>query len=99
VPIIVGNLVEAPIGILADRGWRRRLILSGGAGFALAMAVIAGARWYWMLLAGFALFYPASGAFVSLAQASLMDFDPTRRQSNMARWNFAGRSARSSDPL
>lgn len=90
VPIIVGNLVEAPMGILADRGWRRRLILSGGVGFALALALIAGAQWYWMLLAGFVLFYPASGAFVSLAQASLIDFDPTRHEQHMARWNFAG---------
>lgn len=89
-PIILGNLVEAPLGILADRGWRRRLILTGGALFVLSLATIAGAQAFWMLLGGFVLFYPASGAFVSLAQASLMDLDPARHEANMARWNFVG---------
>jgi FSR family fosmidomycin resistance protein-like MFS transporter len=36
------------------------------------------------------LFYPASGAFVSLSQATLMDFAPNRHEQNMARWTFAG---------
>ena len=43
-----------------------------------------------MLLAAFTLFSPASGAFVSLAQATLADVDPTRLEQNMARWTFAG---------
>jgi FSR family fosmidomycin resistance protein-like MFS transporter len=34
--------------------------------------------------------YPASGAFVGLSQASLMDTDPKRRDQQMARWAFAG---------
>jgi len=33
---------------------------------------------------------PATGAFVSLAQATLMDADPPRRVRNMARWTLAG---------
>jgi FSR family fosmidomycin resistance protein-like MFS transporter len=37
-----------------------------------------------------AVFNPASGAFVGLSQASLMDADPARREQNMARWVFAG---------
>jgi FSR family fosmidomycin resistance protein-like MFS transporter len=36
------------------------------------------------------LFNPASGAFVSLSQAALMDSAPARREQNMARWAFAG---------
>ena len=90
VPIIVGNLVEAPLGILADRGLRRRLILAGGAGFVLSLLLVLTAQTFWALLAGFTLFYPSSGAFVSLAQASLMDLDAARHEANMARWNFAG---------
>ena len=43
-----------------------------------------------MLLVAFALLYPASGAFVSLSQASLMDLEPERREHNMARWTVAG---------
>jgi FSR family fosmidomycin resistance protein-like MFS transporter len=34
--------------------------------------------------------YPASGAFVSLSQASLMDLQPQRHEVNMARWTLAG---------
>jgi MFS transporter, FSR family, fosmidomycin resistance protein len=45
---------------------------------------------WWILLLGFSLLYPASGAFVSLSQASLMDLQPERREHNMARWTFAG---------
>jgi FSR family fosmidomycin resistance protein-like MFS transporter len=36
------------------------------------------------------LFYPASGSFVSLSQATLMDIEPTRHEQNMARWTLAG---------
>jgi FSR family fosmidomycin resistance protein-like MFS transporter len=43
-----------------------------------------------ILLAGSILFNPASGAFVSLSQASLMDLEPDRHEQNMARWTFAG---------
>jgi FSR family fosmidomycin resistance protein-like MFS transporter len=42
------------------------------------------------LLISFIIFYPASGAFVSLSQATLMDTDPARHEQNMARWTFAG---------
>jgi FSR family fosmidomycin resistance protein-like MFS transporter len=38
----------------------------------------------------FILLYPASGAFVSLSQAALMDAEPDRHEQNMARWTLAG---------
>jgi MFS transporter, FSR family, fosmidomycin resistance protein len=37
-----------------------------------------------------AVLYPASGAFVALSQADLMDADTARREQNMARWNLVG---------
>ncbi len=46
-----------------------------------------------VVLAGgvvFALFSPASGAFVSFSQATLMDLQPARREQAMAQWTFAG---------
>lgn len=43
-----------------------------------------------MLLAALVLGNPATGAFVSLAQATLMDADPDQRVRNMARWTLAG---------
>jgi FSR family fosmidomycin resistance protein-like MFS transporter len=37
-----------------------------------------------------ALLYPASGAFVSLSQAALMDAAPAQQERNMLRWTVAG---------
>lgn len=65
-------------------------MLGGGVCFALALGLAAGAPSFWVLLVAFSLLYPASGAFVSLSQATLMDLEPERREHNMARWTFAG---------
>jgi MFS transporter, FSR family, fosmidomycin resistance protein len=71
--------------------WRRRvLVIGGGLCFALALALAAVAPSFWTLLVAFSLLYPASGAFVSLSQAALMDHEPDRREHNMARWTLAG---------
>jgi MFS transporter, FSR family, fosmidomycin resistance protein len=86
----VSLVVEPVLGVVAVT-WRRRvLIVAGGAGFALALALAARAPSFWVLLLSFGLLYPASGAFVSLSQASLMDLEPERREHNMARWTLAG---------
>ncbi len=83
-------MVEPVLGVVAVT-WRRRvLVLAGGTGFALALALAAGAPSFWVLLVAFSLLYPASGAFVSLSQASLMDLEPEQRVHNMARWTLAG---------
>ena len=76
---------------MASVTWRRGvLVLGGGLVFAAALALTAAAPTFWVLLAAFALLYPASGAFVSLSQAALMDLQPERREHNMTRWTFAG---------
>jgi FSR family fosmidomycin resistance protein-like MFS transporter len=90
VPALVGNLIEIPFGLLADRGHRRRLVLGGGIVFTAALVAVAGAPTYAVLLAAFVLYYPASGAFVSLSQAILVDTDPGRGEALMARWTLAG---------
>ena len=90
VPSLVSLVVEPALG-LASVTWRRRvLVLGGGVCFALALGLAAGAPSFWILLVAFSLLYPASGAFVSLSQAALMDLEPGRREHNMARWTFAG---------
>ena len=33
IPAVVGNLIEVPFGVLADRGLRRRLVLGGAVAF------------------------------------------------------------------
>jgi FSR family fosmidomycin resistance protein-like MFS transporter len=80
--------------------WRRRLLaLGGGICFAAALLFAAGAPSFWGLLAAFSVLYPASGAFVSLSQASLMDREPEQRELNMARWTLAGAAGAVAGPL
>jgi FSR family fosmidomycin resistance protein-like MFS transporter len=66
------------------------VIVTGGLVFA-ASAALGAASWsFWPLLAALVVGNPASGAFVSLAQATLMDAEPAQRVRNMARWTLAG---------
>jgi MFS transporter, FSR family, fosmidomycin resistance protein len=65
-------------------------MVAGGLGFAASAALTAAAGGFWLLLAALVLGNPATGAFVSLAQATLMDADPPQRVRNMARWTLAG---------
>jgi FSR family fosmidomycin resistance protein-like MFS transporter len=90
VPGLFSSIVEPFLGILGDVWRRRLLILGGGFCFVLALLLTSLSASFLLLLLSFTLFYPASGAFVSLSQASLMDRDPARHDHNMARWTFAG---------
>jgi FSR family fosmidomycin resistance protein-like MFS transporter len=90
-PVLIGSLLELPVGALAGQGRRRhRIILAGGAVFLAALLGTVLAWSFAGLLISFIVFYPASGAFVSLTQASLMDADPGRQDQHMARWTLAG---------
>jgi len=89
-PGLLASFIEPFIGILGDIWKRRALILGGGAFFVLALILTATSQNFALLLLSFILFYPSSGAFVSLSQASLMDSAPERHEQNMARWTFAG---------
>jgi FSR family fosmidomycin resistance protein-like MFS transporter len=90
IPGIVSGIVEPFLGILGDIWKRRSLILGGGVIFTLALLIVATSQSFWGLLLAFILMYPASGAFVSLSQAALMDADTDRHEQNMARWTLAG---------
>ncbi|MBK9749096.1 MAG: MFS transporter [Chloroflexi bacterium] len=90
IPGLVAMVIEPLFGLIADGKARRRLILGGGVGFVAALALTGFSTDFLMLIFAFCLFYPSSGAFVSLSQAALMDTDPTRHEQNMARWTFAG---------
>lgn len=90
VPGLVGSALDPLIGAAGDTRFRRALVTAGGAAFAGAAALVAGAPEFWALLAALVVANPASGAFVSLAQATLMDLAPSERERNMARWTLAG---------
>ncbi len=89
-PGIIGNFIEPEIFILSDL-WRKRIIiLAGGFFFALSLCLVALSHSAGVLLVALIIFSPASGAFVSLSQAVLMDSDPSQHEPSMARWTFAG---------
>ena len=88
------------MGVLAGQGRRRRLvILGGGIVFVFTLLAVASARSFAVLLAAFVAFYPASGAFVSLTQAEIMDAQPVRQAQVMARWDLAGAAGAVAGPL
>jgi MFS transporter, FSR family, fosmidomycin resistance protein len=99
-PLLLGSIMELPLGVLAGHGRRRRrAVLLGGAALILTLVGAAAARSFTGLLAAFVLFFPASGAFVSLTQSGLMDADPGRREQHMARWELAGSAGSMAGPV
>lgn len=82
--------VEPLVGLLADRGRRRALILAGGVLFVSTTIALGLAPSFAVLLAVAVVAFPASGAFVGLSQAVLMDASPGRLDRAMARWTLAG---------
>jgi len=89
-PGLIANFIEPIMFILGDVWKRRVIILVGGFLFALSLALTSVSFSFIVLLLSFILFNPASGMFIGLSQANLMDLDPARHEQNMARWTFAG---------
>ena len=89
-PHILGSLVEWVLMLLGDTPLRKRLIVGGGFAITLALGLIATAGAFPPLLVAWLISFPASGAFVSLSQATLMDLNPGREAQMMARWTFLG---------
>jgi MFS transporter, FSR family, fosmidomycin resistance protein len=91
VPLVVGSLLELPVGAIAGTGRRRRrFVLAGGLIFIASVLAAGLATSFIGLLVALTTFFPASGLFVSLTQAALMDSAPARRAHYMARWTLAG---------
>jgi FSR family fosmidomycin resistance protein-like MFS transporter len=99
VPFYSSALLEPVFGVFGDSRWRRAVVVGGGAATALALGLVAGASGFAVLLVAFALLFPATGAFVSLSQATLMDLEPARREHNMTRWSIAGGIGAVAGPL
>ncbi|HEX8147865.1 MAG TPA: MFS transporter [Pyrinomonadaceae bacterium] len=98
VPPVVGHLVEPLLGVLGDVWRRRALVLAGGVAFAAGTLLVGLSTGFALLLAASILSNPASGAFIGLSQATLMDAAPERREQNMARWALAGSVGNSVGP-
>ncbi len=98
-PGLLGVMSEPFIGLLGDTRHRRALVLGGIVATAIALALIAGARQYLPLLLATGIMYVASGAYVNLSQATLIDRDPRRAENTMARWVLMGAIGVTISPL
>jgi len=96
---ISAGVIEPLIMLLGDTHWRRALILGGGLAVAATFGAVAIAWGFPPLLVAFALGSPASGSFVILSQATLMDLNPGRQPQAMARWSLAGSLGSLAGPL
>jgi MFS transporter, FSR family, fosmidomycin resistance protein len=90
VPNVVSAIVEPAVGIMGDQGKRRAIVVVGGLCYALGLLLVVLSGDFLLMMLALVVLYPASGSFVSLSQAALMDTDPSRHEHNMARWTFAG---------
>jgi FSR family fosmidomycin resistance protein-like MFS transporter len=89
-PGLFGSALDPFIGLAGNTRRRATLIFAGGLAFVVSTTLSAFAVGFWTLLVALLIGNPAVGAFVSLAQATLMDRDPQERDRNMARWTLAG---------
>jgi MFS transporter, FSR family, fosmidomycin resistance protein len=99
IPGYVGSALDPLIGVLGDTARRRAALVVGGLGFAASAMLSSAALGFTSLLVALVIGNPATGAFVSLGQATLMDLDPDRREQNMARWTLAGSLGYVAGPL
>ena len=98
-PGMLNTLIEPFIMLLGDTRLHKRLVIGGGLTIAAALLLIAGSHSFLLVLLALIIAYPASGAFVSLVQATLMDLNPGREAQMMARWTVAGSTGNLLGPL
>lgn len=98
-PGIINTFIEPVLMLLGDTRYRKRIMLGGGLVIILSLLTIASTHSFPLMLFGMVIGFPASGAFVSLSQATLMDQNPGREPQMMARWTVAGSIANLIGPL
>jgi FSR family fosmidomycin resistance protein-like MFS transporter len=98
-PGIINTCIEPVLMLLGDTRYRKHIMLAGGVAIAVSLIAIASTRDFPVLLFGMVIGFPASGAFVSLSQATLMDINPGREPQMMARWTVSGSIANLIGPL
>jgi MFS transporter, FSR family, fosmidomycin resistance protein len=90
VPGIVNALIEPGLMLLGDTRHRKHLVIGGGLAVCLALLLLAVTQTFPGALLALVIAFPASGVFVTLSQATLMDQNPGRQAQMMARWTAAG---------
>jgi FSR family fosmidomycin resistance protein-like MFS transporter len=98
-PHVINSFIEPVLMLLGDTRWRKELVTAGGLAIVLSLGMIASAHSFPLMLLGMIIGFPASGAFVTLSQATLMDLNPGREAQMMARWTVSGSIANLVGPL
>ena len=98
-PGVLNTFIEPVLMLLGDTPLRKWLVLGGGLTIAAGTLLVASGPSFPVLLLAFCVLYPASGAFVTLSQATLMDLHPGRRAPMMARWTVFGSAGNLLGPL
>lgn len=98
-PHILGSGIEWIIMLLGDTRLRKVLVVGGGLAIAAAVMTTSASTSFYLLLGAAIVSFPASGAFVTLAQATLIDLHPQREEQMMARWTLAGSAGNLVGPL
>lgn len=98
-PSLIAVLIEPALGLLGDTRHRRTLVLVGIVATSIGLWLVAAAQVYGVLLLAFGVLYVASGAYVNLSQATLIDRAPARAEQTMARWTLLGAIGVTTGPL
>ena len=98
-PHVINSFIEPILMLLGDTRWRKQVVTLGGLAIVLSLVLIATAHSFPVMLVGMIIGFPASGAFVTLSQATLMDLNPGREAQIMARWTASGSIANLVGPL
>src|SRR3972149_5302718 len=89
-PALISLIGDPIIGLLGDTRHRRALVVGGIAATAVGLWLTALSQTFGLILLSFCVLYIASGAYVNLAQGTLIDLNPARAEQTMARWTLVG---------
>jgi FSR family fosmidomycin resistance protein-like MFS transporter len=98
-PSLVALFAEPLVGLLGDTRHRRLMVLGGIVATCAGLALVALGQVYAVILAAYVVLATASGAYVNLSQATLVDRDPGRAEPTMARWVLVGSVAVTVSPV
>ena len=98
-PGLLALLLDPVVGLLGDTRHRRLLVVGGITATLCGLVLIGVAQSYGALLFAFCVMYLASGAYVNLSQATLIDRNPARAEHTMARWTLLGSIGVAAAPL
>ena len=98
-PGLIGVMADPFIGLLGDTRHRRTLVIGGIVATMIGLLLASLAQVYGVLLLAFGVLYVASGAYVNLSQATLIDLNPNRAEHTLARWTLLGSIGVTVSPL